>query len=468
MLTVYDIIGASLCLLLLWLVFSNVTKKYTPVNRKLFRSAFRFKVVCTILFALITAYYYKGGDSEMFLYAVRDMHLAVSEKSVSISDILLTDRVEDTHPLSYFFQQDNTLYPVAGFMRHSSNFLVPKLGIIPYYVFFKSYLAMCLVFGFFALAGTIRLYKLFLHYFPTMQREAALATLFLPSATYWSSGFLKDSICFGAVGFLLYGLFNLFVKRRKLVTSIFWVVASVYLLYIIKVYILLALIPGIGFWLFGEWSFRIRNPMLKRVITFLSLGIAGVAAFYFVDYLTSDTALSKFSLDNILESSDYSRRIFERRGGEGSNFQITTTNPILLFLNGLVATFFRPFPWEVNSVIVLFSALESLVFFLLMVYLFYKKGFAAPFRKIFDTPLLIMAFSFAIIFAVSVGISTTNFGSLSRYKIPCLPFYLMFVFGAYHLTGLPYPGWMERILSFIKRPVRPAHEPQKQVGMVSQ
>ncbi len=451
MLSVFDILGSALCILVLWLILSSRIRKYPLSQRKLFINAFRFKIFCSVIFALITAYYYKGGDSEMFLYAVRDMQQAMGANELSVPDLFLMEKVDEQHPLAYYFQQDLTKYYVIGFMRHSGNFMVPKLGVLPYILFFKSYLAMCLVFSFFALAGTIRLFKLFLHYFPTMQREIALATLFLPSACYWSSGFLKDSICFGAVGFLLYGLFNLFIRRKNLVTSVFWVGVSVYLLYMIKVYILLALIPGMGFWLFGEMSTGVRNISLKRFVTFLSLVVAGIAAYQFVTYLTSDVALSRFSMDNLIESSDYSRRILERRGGEGSGFSYGTTNPVLLLLNGLIATFFRPFPWEISSFIVLFSAVEALIFLALMVFLFYKKGFGAPFRKVFDTPILILSFSFAVIFAVSVGISTTNFGSLSRYKIPCLPFYLMFIFGAYHLTGLAYPAWMQKILQLISK-----------------
>lgn len=467
MLSLFDIIGSLLCIGLLWIILSIRLKKYDLAHRRLFVKAFRFKILCSVVYTLITAYYYRGGDTEMFFYAVRDMHQAINANDLDLKELLFMEKVADNHPLAYHFQMDNTKYPVIGFMHHAGNFMVPKLGLLPYTVFFKSYLPLCLCFSFFALAGAIRLYKLFLHYFPKIQVQVALSTLFLPSACYWSSGFLKDSICFGAVGFLLYGLFSLLILRKHKLISLIWVILSVYLIYTTKVYILLALIPGIGFWLFGELSTGVKTPTLKRLLTFASLIVAGVAAFAFVNYLTSDAALSKFSMDNILESSDYSRRIFERQGGRGSSFQFSTTNPVLLILNGLVATFFRPFPWEVNSFIVLFSAAESLLFLALMIYLFSKKGIVAPFRKIFGTPILIMSFTFAIIFAISVGISTTNFGSLSRYKIPCLPFYLMFVLGAYHLTGLATPVWMQRILSLIVKPnpnpdVRHRRIPQSQ------
>src|SRR4030095_893646 len=112
----------------------------------------------------------------------------------------------------------------------------------------------------------------------------------------------------------------------------------IYFLYTIKVYILLAMIPGIGFWLIGHISGGVRNISLKRALTFLSVIVAAVAGMMLVNYLTSDAALSKFSIDNILETSSFTRGVYERGGvrGEGAYFQITTTNPVLLGVNGLV------------------------------------------------------------------------------------------------------------------------------------
>jgi hypothetical protein len=449
MLSVIDIFAAILCFILLDRFLAFRIKKYDAEKQRLYRRSFRFRMFCSVIFSLITAYYYKGGDSEMFFYAVKDMGEAVKAGDLSFSELFQMEYAEDGHPLSFYFEQDDSKYPVIGFMRNPGNFSVPKLGLLPYLIFFHSYVAMCFVFSFFALSGCIQLFKLFTHYFPRMQREVALATLFLPSVCYWSSGFLKDSICLGAVGFLLYSVFNLFVLKKKIVSSLFWGTLSVYFLFTIKVYILLALIPGIGFWLFGALSSSIRNIAMRRVAIFLSLIVAGLGALYFVNYLTSDESLAKFSMDNILESSDYSRQIFERHGDEGSSFQLNTSNPALLLLNGLVATFFRPFPWEISSAIVAFSAIESLIFLALFLFIIFKKGVAGVFRRIFESPILILSFSFAVVFAVSVGISTTNFGSLSRYKIPCLPFYLMFILGAYHLNQQLYPQWMYRILNWV-------------------
>jgi len=41
------------------------------------------------------------------------------------------------------------------------------------------------------------------------------------------------------------------------------------------------------------------------------------------------------------------------------------------------------------------------------------------------------SFLFAIVFGLFVGASTLNFGTLVRYKIPCLPFYAISLFLIY-------------------------------------
>jgi len=441
----FDILMGLITFVLLDRFLSWTTKGHDESSRKFFHQAFRFRMICAVLFSLITAYYYKGGDTEMFLYGLRDMREAIRSGSVSIMDILLTENSYQNETLAYYFDIDGSIYPVAGFMHHASNFMVPKLGLIPF-LLTDSYIVLCFLFSFFALAGSIRLYKFFLIQFPDMRKEIAVAVLFLPSVCYWSSGFLKDSICFGAIGFLLYALYQLFINRRKMLASLLWIIASVYMIYTIKVYILLALIPGIAFWLFGVVSSRAKSKSVRRVIILISLILAGLATSYFINFLTSDDSLAKFSVDNLLESSENSREIFERRGDQGSNFQINTGNPILMVANGLVATFFRPFPWEVSSLIVLFSAIEAILFLVLIGFLIFKAGILRTMRTIFDSPILTLCFAFAGIFAVAVGISTTNFGSLSRYKIPCLPFYLFFIFGTYRTLNIGYPGWMNWIL----------------------
>ena len=52
-------------------------------------------------------------------------------------------------------------------------------------------------------------------------------------------------------------------------------------------------------------------------------------------------------------------------------------------------------------------------------------------KLILTDPLIMYCFFFSIVFALFVGASTLNFGTLVRYKIPCLPFYAISLFLIY-------------------------------------
>lgn len=72
----------------------------------------------------------------------------------------------------------------------------------------------------------------------------------------------------------------------------------------------------------------------------------------------------------------------------------------------------------------LFTALESLVILLMTLYVIWKAGLIAFLKKIFNDPIVFLCIVYALLFAAIVGISTLNFGTLARYRIPIIPFYL--------------------------------------------
>lgn len=74
------------------------------------------------------------------------------------------------------------------------------------------------------------------------------------------------------------------------------------------------------------------------------------------------------------------------------------------------------------------AALESLLLMFFTSYILLKAGFLRFIKWIFKDPLLMYCFLFAVVFGVFVGASTLNFGTLVRYKIPCLPFFSISLF----------------------------------------
>jgi hypothetical protein len=100
-------------------------------------------------------------------------------------------------------------------------------------------------------------------------------------------------------------------------------------------------------------------------------------------------------------------------------------------------TLYRPYLWESHNIVMLLSALESLALLVFSIYVVYVLGISKALQKVFSTPVLTFCFLFSIIFAFAVGVTTYNFGTLVRYKIPFYP---------YFVTGLFI------LLSYSKRP----------------
>jgi hypothetical protein len=446
-----DFIAAPICFIILWMIFSFVVRKYKDqVQRRLYLKAFYFKMLFALLFTLMCTFYYRSGDTEMYYEATLLLNKAVVEDPDNLWVILLTKKLTFQSPFLSYFLYTGSRYPVFQAMMDPGNFMAPKLALIPSLIFGKSYLCISMCFAFFALGGALRLYKFFTHYYPKYYREIALATLFLPSVTLWSSGLMKDPICFGALGYLVYGIFNIFIKRQKIFTSILWISLSVFLLFYTKVYILLAIAPAVLIWLFREVNKVVQNKTLRGVMGVLTLSLGIFLALRLVNYVTSDESLAAFRLDSIAEFSEHNRNLYEgfSEREEGSYFTIKTGNPVLLIFNGIVATLYRPFLWEINGITALLSALEALFFLYLTLYFFIKKGIKTFFKYIFSQPILFLCLIFSLVFAAAVGSTALNFGSLSRYKIPCLPFYLVMLFVLYQEHKIQFPTWLKKILGY--------------------
>jgi len=77
---------------------------------------------------------------------------------------------------------------------------------------------------------------------------------------------------------------------------------------------------------------------------------------------------------------------------------------------------FRPYLWEIKNLLMMISSLEAFVLLILTVYVIIKAT------------TVLFCLLFALSYAFAVGVSTYNFGSLVRYKIPMMPFYSIAIF----------------------------------------
>jgi hypothetical protein len=116
------------------------------------------------------------------------------------------------------------------------------------------------------------------------------------------------------------------------------------------------------------------------------------------------------------------------RTGEGSGYTLgeldgSWQSMVSLAPQAINISLFRPYMWEAKNPLMLLSALEALMFLTLTLHIVVKMR-----RRLFTylgMPDTLFCLVFALVFAFAVGVSTFNYGTLSRYKIPMMPYYLL-------------------------------------------
>ena len=109
----------------------------------------------------------------------------------------------------------------------------------------------------------------------------------------------------------------------------------------------------------------------------------------------------------------------------GVEFDGTNSSLVRMVPAAIAATFYRPYLWESKKLSTLLSSLESLALMIFTLYIFFRVGPYLFISSILKDPMVMFCFFFSIIFAIFVGATTLNFGTLVRYKTPCMPFYVI-------------------------------------------
>lgn len=232
-----------------------------------------------------------------------------------------------------------------------------------------------------------------------------------------------------ALGWLTYFVFKLLIQKKIKFSYLVTIFICVYLLATIKLYILLIFTPALLLWILFQYSHRISNKGLRLVLKlFVTVGIV----FGFLIFATAfSKELGQYSLENIAETSATTRDylFYVSKESEGSGYDLGAIDPSPL---GMLAKFpaavnvalFRPYLWESRKPIVFFNAIEASLFIFFTLKVLFSIGIGGIMNGIKKDPNIQFFLAFTIVFAFAVGISSYNFGALSRYRIPCLNFFV--------------------------------------------
>ncbi len=254
--------------------------------------------------------------------------------------------------------------------------------------------------------------------------------LFIPSVTFWGSGILKETFTLCFIITSIYCAFSWIELKKYKLRYVLAFLICLYGIINIKPYLFIGLAPSITIWFFWSKIRSIKIKWLRRLITPLILFFALLLVV--VTWNISSQFLGVYSsIDSILEKAHISYIDLKQDYYGGNSFSIGDYDPtisgvISKFPIALFSGLYRPLITEVKNVFMLFSALENLFLlgFSLFLLIYYRLSVI---RVALNDPFVIFCALFSIILAFAITISTSNFGSLVRFKIPYLPFFYLFL-----------------------------------------
>lgn len=403
-------------------VIIKTRKIKTNPEYKYFLPGLYFKAFGGLAFAFFYIFYYGGGDT-----------IAYYESALATANLTQMDFDSGVHILfgertveDYFLYNVRSGYPLEFVFHDPKTFMVVRLLIPILLITFKSYILATIFIACITYFASWHLYKMFVRYYPHYRKYLTYGILFTPSTLFWGSGILKDSFTLAATCIFVVSVERFFIQKKYRIGQLIMLMLSAFLLISIKPYIFMVLLPGTFIWIFYARLSKLKSKFFVYIVVPFVVAMIFGATYLILSSLSNE--LGKFSLDQAFETAAISQKDLKRQEYQGNSFDIgefegTATGVLSKFPVAVMAGLFRPFLWESNNIAMLLSGMENLVLLGLFLLVLFKSGIRQFFRYIKSEPLLLFSVLFSLLFSFIVGISTSNFGALVRFKIPLMPFF---------------------------------------------
>lgn len=379
------------------------------------------KIFGSICLGLVYFFYYTGGDTINYHYTASALITVLFERPYDFMYIYFD------HPLVAEFYLMNTSYDFTYWVNDPYAFFVSKCFVPIVLICGKSYMATAIVIASICYLGVWRLFLVFVREFPHLEKQLTWSVLYVPSVIFWGSGIMKDSLTFSATCFYVHGFYWFFTQRKWQIKYLLSLGMGIYFLLSIKPYILFALLPGSILWFVSLRVTRIKNNFLRVMITPTLLAMGVGIALYTLEQLSD--SLGVYSIEKVIKTASGAQQDLKQSYYGGNTFNIGDYEPTVAGMlsvshKAIFATLFRPTFLDVKNIVMGVCAIENTFILVFTLYLIIRLRVFRFFALITSHPLLMFSFIFSIFFAFSVGVSISNFGTLVRLKIPCIPFYL--------------------------------------------
>ncbi len=408
-------------------------KKYSdvPILGRLFILGILLKLLAGLAFGFVyDIYYYRNAD--VFFYFTNASKISdILWKSPTTFFQLLLGMIDNTMIVNVYLMTGYCIRIYSPDMFAIDRFLSPfaLLG-------FKNFYTTILVLNAFLFLLNWKTFMLFRELIPGKDKVVAFCILFIPSVLFWSSGTYKDSFCFTFSLLFIFYFHRIFLLKKFNILNFFKLLFCVYILIYLKPYILFSLLVSCFIWLGLTYGFHIRNNVI-RVVVFPSLMVVvGFFGLVTLNMLMRTAGGHYEDIDSMLEKASEAQYDLKQEYYEGASFDIGSYAPTIEGAlsrapAAVIAALYRPFLWEVRTIFQFISALENMAMLVFSLWVIFKVGPKFLLFQFAKNPVLAFCFIYVLNIALGIGLSTSNFGALARFKIPFIPFFFLGFFILY-------------------------------------
>ena len=423
-------------LIIIYLIAGNIVKKNinTYPEYKYLKRGLLLKLVGVSLFLIFYTFYYPTGDTISYYEGARSLvNLLFHDFNKGFQVLFNTDSIYNS--IDSFNRQ--TGRPPYYIFRDIKTFNVSRLSTVFYFFGSGSLIIANFLCSIFSYLGIWKLYRLFTQVFPGNNKQFAYFLLFMPSLIFWGGGIMKDSFVLGGICWATHCFYYCFIKKEKIMLNLILLIVNFTIIINVKPYVAIAAIPGMLIWLNSGIIKTLKSSLtrvLLRPVILMGVVLSGVGLFNNLDAI----GLSQYdNVDETIEQAQVIQQDLLREDQYGTNnyyigeLDGTLSGMLKVAPSAIYTAIYRPSISEIGSPAMVLSALENLILLVFTLLSVASKGPIKFFKAIFNNPLLLYSLIFTLIFAFGVGIASTNFGALVRYRIPLIPFCFPLIYIVY-------------------------------------
>ena len=399
-----------------------ISRRVASDQRLIFWSGLGVKLTAGICLGLVYSYHYRLGDTLGFFADAVLLNNLAGENFDQYLGALISGtppiELSNHEPRAFFF---TALVSIVNFLS-GKNYWLSSL-------WFSLFSFLCV--WYFLQQLTVLL--------PALRRAGVIAFLFFPSVVFWSSGIVKESVGFGALC-LVAGIFCRIMQGKKLSWYEYVpLIVALWLLLNLKYYWAAVFVPSVLTTLVVYWLVE------RRVSGTWPLVTCWLAIFIFFCWAASFTH-PNFYLETFLGVIRQNHDEFVRVSNPDNviHFAVQVNSWSDVVVNApwaIISGLFRPLPHEAHGITGVVGSLENLAILGLVLLKFFRLRSVKGSQRL----LLLSVLAYSLLLCIFLAMSTPNFGTLSRYRIGFLPFFMMIVLHNNPLLTLKLWGRTQRL-----------------------